>query len=186
MSACFSIAELASGITCAALATLRPLAGRVFPMLFSLHDEKTEKYDVNSAHPPTIGSGHSGIKGRRRRSKDGNAWSVDVYDIDLESVVSSPPGTPRKFGATGVGSQERKLSLIDTEPFQMLGSGFGSATYIRSPRPEVRSEGRPTFLDTRDATRSHSITSGIMVEREFEVVSSDASTMKRENSRKHL
>lgn len=167
MSACFSIAELASGISCAALATLRPLAGRLFPNLLSSSSDSAVRYDPDCKRPPTIGSEHTDPKSRGRVSSNEKAWAVDVYDNDL-SWAYSPPGTPR-VSVSGGRDRDFLHRSMSVRAFQMLRPRFGSITSILSPK----TEGRLTFLDMDDETPTTPVKSGIVIERKFEVRSSD-------------
>ncbi|KAH8203000.1 hypothetical protein TruAng_002834 [Truncatella angustata] len=161
-SACFSVAELASGITCAALATMRPLIGHFFPFLFSHSHGTTIQYNPDDRHPPTIGSAHSDKKTKQLRGDEEKAWAADIYDADLGGFGPSMPGTPRKNSSTVSRYQEETDSI---KAFQMLKPRMGSVTSIMSPR----FDGRPTFLDMDEAPRNTSVKIGIKIEREFEV-----------------
>ncbi|ETS75881.1 hypothetical protein PFICI_12825 [Pestalotiopsis fici W106-1] len=169
-SACYSVAELASGITCAALATLSPLVTRVFSSCLPESRAAAAARARDSKHPPTIGSDRSRKKTKARFGKDEKEWALDIYDLDLESPVPSLPGTPRPDVGTRRHERESEL-ILSYEPPEPLGTTFGSVTQVMSLVPQRQS----VFLNLDTSLLGTGPTkSGIMVERRVEVFISDA------------
>jgi hypothetical protein len=167
-SSCYSVAELASGITCAALATLSPLVTRVFSSCLPEPRAAVPARARFSKRPPTIGSGPSRKKAAGF-GKDEKEWALDIYDLDLESLPSLP-GTPRPDIVMGGHEYESKVNLSREAP-EPLGTTFGSVTQVMSLVPQRQS----VFLSLDTSLLGGSPTeSGIMVERRVEVFISDA------------
>lgn len=172
-SSCFSIAELASGITCAAMATLSPLVNRVFT---SFRPESPEAEEAarrararDSKRPPTIGSGRSRKKSKQGLSKDEKEWAIDIYDLDLESPVPSLPTSP-------VPNLEKASSKPEVKP--TTNSHHTRMTSTVSFNTANKQDSILLNLDTTLLDTNPTI-AGIMVEREVEVIISRASAISK-------
>ncbi|KAK3987788.1 hypothetical protein QBC44DRAFT_351653 [Cladorrhinum sp. PSN332] len=82
-SSCWSVGELCSGITCACLPTLRPLAARVFPSLQSTQNSNSGKYYHHESSKRGGTGPHRSNRSGTNASQSGSARSI-MYPEDLE------------------------------------------------------------------------------------------------------
>ncbi|KAI1851536.1 hypothetical protein JX265_012382 [Neoarthrinium moseri] len=179
-SACYSIAELASGITCAALATLRPLGNRLFPSIFSRSSGSTNQYNQNDKNLPTIGSSQQYASMRKKKGdRRSSAISEEILyrrdaELELDSLGSSTPGTPTKnksvskdldTDAPHHSATIQKEVRSAEEPTEVLGLKTGCEAKVTCPKLNGRS--RASTLGDIDGdvpTRA-----AILVERDWTV-----------------
>ncbi|KAI1340212.1 hypothetical protein F5Y15DRAFT_51707 [Xylariaceae sp. FL0016] len=82
-SACWSIAELCSGIMAAALATIRPLVGRVLPALATRASKSGRSYQRYGDGLPTKGSAKPSLNGLSRYGKRDSKPTTAGSETDL-------------------------------------------------------------------------------------------------------
>ncbi|KAI0016846.1 hypothetical protein F4780DRAFT_660905 [Xylariomycetidae sp. FL0641] len=148
-SACWSSAELASGILAAALATIRPLVSRVIPGLASIASRSTQGYHRHGYGPPTFGStsqpaNRSSMFVRGKLRGMGDVSEADLY-----------PGRGFELREVSSPTQTRKGRLDDSPVSDDKSESFNYALEEQTPpqRPQ-RALSRPAL--SRPATGSYS------------------------------
>lgn len=163
-SSCWSVGELASGITCACLPTLRPLLAKVFPSMQSQDSHGSGKYYQHESSGRRGGTGpHKSNRSGTNASQTGSTRSI-IYPEDLElqsddrsdkevsaPVVLPPRATAHdKYGKT---IDRVKLGLKPTVTTQIqVGSPVTSSSGER-PRDNGAIEVKRDFIMTKSKYR---------------------------------